>query len=487
MVLKAEEARYNSSTLPWVKLKRDYIPGIYDCIDMAVIGASWDKERARELGVGTDTFTTFYVAALASPPEDHEKPNFVCLFSVSYGLSKEQLERLNFDIKAKSPIPHNPKGIASLSYTFSLCPGLSPPTVMLRDPMLFELFGAGFDKPQGSKYYAIRWPRVSKVYRKEERSWTSGETLETYSAKAYAAVGRDPSDKSSTIQVAKMWDVSPGVSPLARSIVKTKAIEFDCLHRLRRKEPVLPYVASGRREKREPPSRHQPVEETIGLRTDALVSGGFPDPLELLARTGMSEDEESPRKRRKAEPQTPETTNTRAEEEAQWSITRSLPQGLVFPSVLPQAASSPLGSPLYTPSSSPVQVSPGTRDVVTMDTLLTESFILVYRPLYPPPVRPPNRPALRLILPAGRLVSTLEALLVGVAWVPRRMPVSHVIRRGVIFVEPDDASRVIQELESRLPVEHEQLARIFVVSKHYLETHGQLDTSTIVDVLWKSH
>ena len=60
-------------------MKRDYIPGLGDCIDMAVIGASWEKERARELRgmilcireghyltllVGTDTFTTSYVAAL---------------------------------------------------------------------------------------------------------------------------------------------------------------------------------------------------------------------------------------------------------------------------------------------------------------------------------------------------------------------------------------------------------------------------------------
>jgi DNA ligase-4 len=49
LVLKAGEAGYNDRRLPWVKLKRDYIPGYGDCVDLVVLGASWDKDRGREL------------------------------------------------------------------------------------------------------------------------------------------------------------------------------------------------------------------------------------------------------------------------------------------------------------------------------------------------------------------------------------------------------------------------------------------------------
>jgi hypothetical protein len=75
----------------------------------------------RTLKVGTDTFTTFYVAALPDGPltvrlsqlrvmrpyaalQNHVIPNLECLFTVSYGMSREELERLNFEIKARSPV-----------------------------------------------------------------------------------------------------------------------------------------------------------------------------------------------------------------------------------------------------------------------------------------------------------------------------------------------------------------------------------------------
>lgn len=49
LVLKAEESRYNDYGLPWVKFKKDFIPGYGDTVDMILVGASWEKERARKL------------------------------------------------------------------------------------------------------------------------------------------------------------------------------------------------------------------------------------------------------------------------------------------------------------------------------------------------------------------------------------------------------------------------------------------------------
>jgi len=49
IVLKAEESEYNQFRLPWVKLKQDYIPGLGDCIDLPIIAAGWNRDRAREL------------------------------------------------------------------------------------------------------------------------------------------------------------------------------------------------------------------------------------------------------------------------------------------------------------------------------------------------------------------------------------------------------------------------------------------------------
>lgn len=53
LVLKASESTYNDARYPWVKLKKDYIPNLGDCIDLVVLGAGWDIDRARELRGGS--------------------------------------------------------------------------------------------------------------------------------------------------------------------------------------------------------------------------------------------------------------------------------------------------------------------------------------------------------------------------------------------------------------------------------------------------
>lgn len=64
-MLKASESTYARMSWRWVKLKvsarsrssatsltglqKDYIPNLGDCIDLVLLGAGWDIDRAREL------------------------------------------------------------------------------------------------------------------------------------------------------------------------------------------------------------------------------------------------------------------------------------------------------------------------------------------------------------------------------------------------------------------------------------------------------
>jgi len=125
LVLKADSSTYNDSKLRWVKLKvgspiycsltrqKDYIPNLGDCIDLVVLGAGWDIDRARELrgeldwlarssqSVDTSVYTTFYIGTLtnAESVSRHCLPHFEILFRVSYGMDRDQLEVYNENIR----------------------------------------------------------------------------------------------------------------------------------------------------------------------------------------------------------------------------------------------------------------------------------------------------------------------------------------------------------------------------------------------------
>ncbi|KAF8513409.1 hypothetical protein BU17DRAFT_31851, partial [Hysterangium stoloniferum] len=216
IVLKGASSTYNSFQQPWVKLKRDYIPGYGDTVDLAIIGASWNKARARELRVAPETFTTFLVAALDRSGSDSDSasgsPLFQILFTVEYGLDREQLETLNLYVKSCEPVPFRSSSVSRLPYCFRIPEGLNKPGVMFSEPLLGELFGAGFTKEAGMKYYTLRFPRLTKVWRSSERNWNTGSCLDDFHKIARESIGCESSAEWASRTVDAIWgsDLRPG-------------------------------------------------------------------------------------------------------------------------------------------------------------------------------------------------------------------------------------------------------------------------------------
>ncbi|KAJ3879815.1 hypothetical protein F5051DRAFT_349554 [Lentinula edodes] len=196
LVLKAADSEYNEAKKPWVKLKKDYIEGLGDTVDLVLLGAACVPDRALELRVPPTTLTMFYIGAQTNKEETANNsealPHFYIYFTAAYGLSRVELEGLNFLLKNDDPIRCTTKQSPrdGLEYTYTMYDKLARPELMLRKPIAVELYGDRFTVPEGSKQYELRWPRITKYFRRHERSWSDCMSLQELRKQAREAMGR---------------------------------------------------------------------------------------------------------------------------------------------------------------------------------------------------------------------------------------------------------------------------------------------------------
>ncbi|CAD6883877.1 unnamed protein product [Tilletia laevis] len=171
----------------WIKLKADYIDGLGDTVDMAVIGAGWSVKRARELRVGTDGFTTFYLAARL--PGTNGRPRLRCWTVAEYGTTRSELASITSRVQTGGlkTVDFNTKNMRDLPYDLELGMGYEP-TILFPEPMLVEVVGGGFSKNPGDEFYMLRWPRIKKFFSAPDRTWTDAIEFEEMQRSAVKAV-----------------------------------------------------------------------------------------------------------------------------------------------------------------------------------------------------------------------------------------------------------------------------------------------------------
>ncbi|MCJ1395352.1 hypothetical protein MMC18_008236 [Xylographa bjoerkii] len=150
----------------WIKLKKDYIPGLGDTAEFAVVGAGYDAKEASRLGLTHLPWTVFHIGALSNKEEVSRlgaKPRFLVLDSFNTSIGKENMKRLcqigrfrAVDVRASADY-----GMLEI---LEGNPNVHKMDVVFTPPFVFEVTGGGFDKPANYDRFVLRFPRVLKIH-----------------------------------------------------------------------------------------------------------------------------------------------------------------------------------------------------------------------------------------------------------------------------------------------------------------------------------
>ncbi|KAG7008248.1 hypothetical protein G7Y79_00006g018680 [Physcia stellaris] len=172
----------------WLKMKKDYIKGLGDTADFAVIGAGYDVQEASRRGDKRLNWTHFHIGCLknkAAVVNLHAKPEYVVLDVVTHCVNPKDMTWLNQHGQFRALDIGSAE--CSDKYDFAMTPAITPKmSVAFRQPFVLEVLGGGFDRPPNADYFRLRWPRLVKIH--QDRDWKDCITMEELQLKAQEAL-----------------------------------------------------------------------------------------------------------------------------------------------------------------------------------------------------------------------------------------------------------------------------------------------------------
>ncbi|KAI7211758.1 DNA ligase/mRNA capping enzyme [Hortaea werneckii] len=177
----------SGGTCAYIKMKKDYMVGLGDDADFAVIGASHNAQRAASAGIAGIKWTDFHLGCLLNRQEVvrfDAKPMYRLVHTITSEacIPRPILKLLN-TLGAYSATPYRTFGGFDVQPTGHVDIG-----VAFTQPLIVEVLGSGFEKPANCSFYMLRHARVKKLH--QDRSWKDCISFEKLQEKAINARNR---------------------------------------------------------------------------------------------------------------------------------------------------------------------------------------------------------------------------------------------------------------------------------------------------------
>ena len=203
----------------FIKIKRDYITGIGDEADFAVIGASYNVRDAEACGTPKPRWTSFYLGCLENKNDvlDRDaRPKFrvVDLICCRACIPKTDLETL-CEHGQFSQQPFR-KDESPEAFDVSIGDSLPPMQTIFSSPLVVEVLGSAFERPAGANFYSLRHPRIRKVHL--DRSWK--DTIGFSELQEFARKVREPPPEDESQELEK-W-----VNAIRKTVPQTRNAKF---------------------------------------------------------------------------------------------------------------------------------------------------------------------------------------------------------------------------------------------------------------------
>lgn len=161
------KTKYSSA---WIKLKKDYIPGLGDTADFAIIGASYSPVEASKYKHEKLSWTRFYIGCLTNKYDVLNfgaKPRYDLVDSLNSCIKRPDLRRINNEGQFRAEQYRDGATIQAFNIHFRYRQYTM--STIFREPFVFEVLGSGFNKQSNQDFYTLRFPRVLKIH--WDRTW----------------------------------------------------------------------------------------------------------------------------------------------------------------------------------------------------------------------------------------------------------------------------------------------------------------------------